>query len=330
MQDEPNNAAQFAVLFDMDGVLINTSGSYDEATRITVSDYLCSVLGLKAPCAKPDKAILRAMKQAGGFNNDWDLTRALILRIIHSLDLGPAPPSPDAWPDQMPNKSCAEVIEQSDLLSFAQDVDKAGGGYANALNLCNPEAESWLLGFGEVRGSNLVERIFQERYLGSTNFKEIYRTTPRYYEGSGLIEEEQPILDRSDLIELNSKVPFALVTGRPRKEAMIGLEQFNLRDLFEVVVGLDDALHGKPHPAPVMRALKRLGKPESFVYVGDMPDDLKAARAASAEMEIPVKVFGLCAERPEQVAEMVEAGFDEAFSNPRELAARLNELVSEE
>jgi HAD superfamily hydrolase (TIGR01548 family) len=328
MQDEHKAHGRHSILFDMDGVLINTSGSYDEATRATVSDYLCAVLGLEAPCAKPSHEILFAMKQAGGFNNDWDLTRAILLRVIQSLNLGPAPASPDDWSTQMPSTSCADVVNGANLLSFAKDVKEAGGGYEGARTLCGPEVESWLLGFGEVRGSNMVERIFQERYLGAEHFKSIYRTTPRYYEGPGFIEAEKAQFDRADLSRLSESVSLAVVTGRPRTEAMIGLEQFNLRDLFEVVVGLGDALHGKPHPAPVLRALKRLGLPDSFIYVGDMPDDLSAARAAAKESGVQCTVLGLCAGRPEDEAEMCARGFDEAYSDPALLAARLHEIVS--
>lgn len=326
--NKPTKNATNTVLFDMDGVLINTSGSYDEATRCTVSEYLCSVLGLSEPCAKPEHTDLAALKQAGGFNNDWDLTRAILLRVIQTLNLGTAPASPRDWSAEMPPKSCADALAEAELDLFAKAMVKIGGGYQAALSLCGEETEPWLLGFGEVRGSNLVERIFQENYLGSEHFKAIYRTTPLYHDGPGLIEAEKLQFARADLAGLGEQASMAVVTGRPRKEALIGLDQFALRDFFEVVVGLDDALHGKPHPAPVLRALKRLGESNSFVYVGDMPDDLTAARAAASELGIKCIVLGLCVGRPEDEAVMCAAGFDEAFSDPTPLMARLSEIVS--
>jgi HAD superfamily phosphatase len=327
MHDSKTTFACSAILFDMDGVLINTSGSYDEATRTTVASYICEILGLQGPPSKPDHETLLAFKKAGGFNNDWDMTRAILLRIIDCLGLESAPASPDEWKEHMPSISCEKAIEKAQLKDFARDLKKAGGGYAQARSMCTPQSESWLLGFGEVRGANLVERIFQEHYLGSKHFISIYRSTPRFHDGPGLIESERALCTSKMLLQLSETVPLAIVTGRPRKEAQIGLKQFELEECFEVLVALDDALHGKPHPAPVIRALKRLGMPERFIYIGDMPDDLKAARAAAAELEIEAYVIGLCAGAPNEEHRLLEIGFNEAFSDPNKLINRLLAMV---
>ena len=43
----------------------------------------------------------------------------------------------------------------------------------------------------------------------------------------------------------------------------------------------EDALTGKPHPAPLQLALKRLRRdPEHCVYVGDTAEDIEMARSA--------------------------------------------------
>jgi HAD superfamily hydrolase (TIGR01548 family) len=60
-----------AVLFDMDGTLIDTTGSYFEATRRTAEH----ILG--APVEDDEIADI---KRVPGFNNDWDTTYALIRR----------------------------------------------------------------------------------------------------------------------------------------------------------------------------------------------------------------------------------------------------------
>jgi len=58
-----------ALLFDMDGVLVDVSGSYRQAIRETVRSL--SGAGIS------DQAI-RAYKHRGGLNNDWDLTLAAL------------------------------------------------------------------------------------------------------------------------------------------------------------------------------------------------------------------------------------------------------------
>lgn len=58
-----------AVLFDMDGVLVDVSRSYREAVRQTV----CLFSGHTVSDER-----IRFLKNKGGYNNDWDLTRHLL------------------------------------------------------------------------------------------------------------------------------------------------------------------------------------------------------------------------------------------------------------
>lgn len=55
-----------ALLFDMDGVLVDVSASYRVAIVRTVEHFS----GIKLSAAR-----IQAYKDAGGFNNDWELTR---------------------------------------------------------------------------------------------------------------------------------------------------------------------------------------------------------------------------------------------------------------
>ncbi|MGH9534077.1 MAG: aminotransferase class I/II-fold pyridoxal phosphate-dependent enzyme [Terriglobales bacterium] len=60
------------VVFDMDGVLVDVSGSYLRAIAATVA-----ALGGAGIAAVSD-AEIQAMKDGGGYNNDWDLSRELL------------------------------------------------------------------------------------------------------------------------------------------------------------------------------------------------------------------------------------------------------------
>jgi pyrophosphatase PpaX len=54
-----------------------------------------------------------------------------------------------------------------------------------------------------------------------------------------------------------------------------------LGELFDVVIAADDTAVHKPHAAPVLEALARLGgTPSRSCYVGDAPFDIQAGRAA--------------------------------------------------
>lgn len=93
-----------------------------------------------------------------------------------------------------------------------------------------------------------------------------------------LWRRERLIPARAVLQRLAGRLPLAAVTGRPRADARRVLQQFEIADLFRTVVTLEDA-PAKPDPAPVRLALHRLGVRRAWM-VGDMPDDIAAARAA--------------------------------------------------
>jgi HAD superfamily hydrolase (TIGR01509 family) len=72
-----------------------------------------------------------------------------------------------------------------------------------------------------------------------------------------------------------------LVTSGDRDRVMRQLRAFRLLRHFRTRVCAGDTLERKPHPAPLLYALGNLAlEPESCVYVGDAPDDLRMARRA--------------------------------------------------
>jgi pyrophosphatase PpaX len=71
-----------------------------------------------------------------------------------------------------------------------------------------------------------------------------------------------------------------IVTAKRRKTVDLAFARLPLEHLFEVVVGGDETDRHKPHPAPLLLALERLGaKPDAAAYVGDSPFDIRAAKA---------------------------------------------------
>ena len=73
----------------------------------------------------------------------------------------------------------------------------------------------------------------------------------------------------------------AVVTSKNRALARRGLDRCGLNHHFEVLVGFDDVTEHKPHPAPVLEALDRLGAAAGgALFVGDSPHDMRAGRAA--------------------------------------------------
>lgn len=77
------------------------------------------------------------------------------------------------------------------------------------------------------------------------------------------------------------RIKLGVVTSKLRHGALRGLARGGFEGLFEVVIAADDVAEHKPHPAPVLAALARLGAaPRDAIMVGDSPHDLAAGRAA--------------------------------------------------
>ena len=79
----------------------------------------------------------------------------------------------------------------------------------------------------------------------------------------------------------------AVVTNKRRDLALRSLEDGGVLDAFELVVGGDTCAQRKPHPEPLLHAVRELGQPPSAaLMVGDSANDVDAARGAG----IPVVV----------------------------------------
>jgi HAD superfamily phosphatase len=74
------------VIFDVDGVLWDTAGSYDRAIEEAVAYILANDFpGI--PCPPVTTTELRSFRQAGGLNDDWQLAFTLIAVRLAGLDL---------------------------------------------------------------------------------------------------------------------------------------------------------------------------------------------------------------------------------------------------
>ena len=135
-----------------------------------------------------------------------------------------------------------------------------------------------------------VTARYQSLYLGTNG-------TP------GLRERERSIVPRALLERLATRLPLAVVTGRPRDEARWFLEREGLAGCFRAVVCMEDAPR-KPDPAPVRLALARLGVRAAWM-VGNTPDDIRAAAGASV---IPFGVVAPGDDLAATSAALTEAG----------------------
>lgn len=136
------------------------------------------------------------------------------------------------------------------------------GGFNNDWDL----SEELLRELGYTVEKSEIISVFQEYYLGDFD---------------GLILRETLLPSREKLEEFR-RYRTGIVTGRPRVEAEFTLERFGIRDLFDVVVCMEDVEQGKPSPDGILMAVSDL-RASKVTYYGDTIDDVVAARAAGAE-----------------------------------------------
>ncbi|MED0701050.1 MULTISPECIES: pyrophosphatase PpaX [Aeribacillus] len=72
-----------------------------------------------------------------------------------------------------------------------------------------------------------------------------------------------------------------IVTTKIRDTVMMGLKLTKMDSFFDAIITLDDVQHAKPHPEPVLSALKLLGsEPSNALMVGDNLHDIEAGKNA--------------------------------------------------
>jgi len=82
-----------------------------------------------------------------------------------------------------------------------------------------------------------------------------------------------------------------LVTSKRYESAFFTIRQFELEDMFDVIVTRENTEKHKPHPDPVTEALRQIQDkypkkgfdfPKEAIYIGDSIHDLKSAQNAGA------------------------------------------------
>lgn len=135
----------------------------------------------------------------------------------------------------------------------------------------------------------------------------------------GLWMKEKPLVSPKELDTLAQGKPLAIVTGRPRKDAVRFLSRAGLLDRFDRLVCLEDAPL-KPDPRPIQNAMTGLGISRAWM-LGDTPDDIQSARKAGA---LPIGVIPPGASRTECVSVLVQSGAARVFDAVGDVAEVLS------
>jgi HAD superfamily phosphatase len=233
-----------AVVLDIDGVLVDVADSYRRAIVESIDRVYGDTI---------EKSAVQQFKDAGGFNNDWELTYAAALFVLAGRE-----------------------STVSDLAAFTDAIAERGGGLAAAeavvRDLLDEPAEDRVF---DAWDREQLRDVFQTLYLGTDLYRDIEGGEPPFA-APGYIHDEPLLVDDETLSALQDRFAVGVVTGRPAAEADIALERVGLDLPAEHRFTMDDWEEGKPHPA-ALRTLAERFDAERVAFAGDTLDDVATA-----------------------------------------------------
>lgn len=250
-----------AIIFDVDGVLLDVSESFRAVITDTVQHFATQALGLKdtGPLLTVDETEL--FKFAGGFNDDAELTCAAVAAVIAK------------WAQTGAQDTETLRNAEPTWLDFTTHVKRLGGGIASAeAHILETLTPSQRRDFARQWNTRLITRAFQERYAGDDACKELYDFEPEYIHGDGYYKREKALIDTS---LLPGKVKFGLLTGRTVTETRLALRLAKLTNRIPETawVTADDGVK-KPDGRTLFLAREKMDF-KNALYIGDTVDDLK-------------------------------------------------------
>ncbi len=236
-----------AVVLDIDGVLIDVADSYRRAIVESIEHVYGETI---------EYDDIQRFKNAGGFNNDWELTYAAALYVLARRE--------------KPRLS---------IETYTGLIAASGGGPAAAetaiADELDPAAREQILSEWD---RDRLRDVFQQLYLGSELYRELEGGEPDL-DTEGFIHDE-PVLLNDETRTALQRWPLGVITGRPAAEAEIALERTGLSIPDENRFTMDDWEAGKPDPGALLKLADRLGVGRP-VFVGDTLDDIRTVNNAA-------------------------------------------------
>ena len=121
-------------------------------------------------------------------------------------------------------------------------------------------------------------RVYRAARIPRSRWEEADRSWAKHYR-----QQRAPLLSgaRRVLQSLRNRYQLGIVTSGNRARVTRQLREFGFRSWFDACVCMEDAPRRKPHPAPLLTALRRMAvSPQVCLYVGDAPEDVEMARSA--------------------------------------------------
>ncbi|HUU30231.1 MAG TPA: HAD family hydrolase [archaeon] len=266
-----------AVIFDVDGVLVEVSGSFRHVISQSVQFYFNRILEVPGEERLVSGEETGLFKLAGNFNNDWDVTKgAVAYGLMKLMNL-----------DGVSDKNIEHLRKKTPALEeFTEEIKNRGGGLRVTLEIIREKlGKQDFSRFTSLYRPDLIRQLFLEHYAGSGLCRALYGFDPRYAEGPGLIERERDIVDVPLLRKTAANgIALGILSGRIPSEAEYLFRKNGMDSLLnpDFVVTDDGSLPSKPDPAGLSLLARKMGF-QAAIYVGDVPDDWTTVSAYNSQ-----------------------------------------------
>jgi phosphoglycolate phosphatase-like HAD superfamily hydrolase len=252
-QNLQTNKSKFdLVVFDVDGVLIDTVLSFPLAISKSIGHY-GKLIGFPK-WQEPGLSDVNLFKTFPGFNNEWDLDEGMLLFFLQEQILS----------------------KPANLQEFLKQSSQFDIGLAGIKKQIQHLSESDSKKIFSYYKPELLRNLAMEYYAGEEFCEFLYGFPPKYNISEGTLKTEKILIDILLLKKLSARMEFGIYTGRNVKEyelihENIGSKYFNKKCVF-----CDDGSGNqlKPNPKPLKTMLELSGK-DSLIFVGDSFDDFK-------------------------------------------------------
>lgn len=131
-------------------------------------------------------------------------------------------------------------------------------------------------------GPSLKDTFDQVDQAKSEEMIQVYREHNLHHHDS-YVEAYPYVVDILKRLK-EENIKLGIVTTKMRTPVNKGLSLVGLEDLFDTIITLDDVTHEKPHPEPVIKAMKNLAADaSSTLMVGDNYHDIEAGQNAGVQ-----------------------------------------------
>lgn len=250
-----------AIIFDIDGVLVDVNKSYNQAITKTVENILDKRFNIKITTDFPFENLISKLRNTGGFNNDIDTAYSIILVILYCILI-------NKMNIEKTIKIFYEIVERLDdkgKNSMEKELEKIGEINTIKKILKYPSND------------DIISTIFNEIFYGPNLFEKQFNKQPKYYFDTPLISNDILIIKEETLNYLSKKFNgnLGLISGRSKVASYFTLG--NLMNYFvkDACIFLEDEKkeYSKPDTFSLHKIFDNL-KLRRVVYVGDSMADL--------------------------------------------------------